>query len=200
MNYSEVLSLIAIIFSGTTLFYMLWRERRNIDLDINESLLFKSPKKFDHFINITNYSKLPISINKIEVFESKSISKIFFLYKNKESPIFIDLDIVEKIYTAQNSKTKEINSIIYSCTLPINLSPYSSFKDIFRFEYFSSSNQEVINKLLNNKNEILYFKIYTSRGTFWRKLNINNVKIFQEPLEFYNKFYNHKKVTNKNID
>ncbi|UXR32760.1 hypothetical protein [Staphylococcus simulans] len=197
MTNSDLLSLIAIIISAFTLFKVLWQERKHLNIEIHEALIFKNPKKFDIFISFMNLSKLPIGINKITVYDSRVKKSIFFNNEVKNKQIFKDISVTEILFTAGSKNN--FSSTLYNNSLPINIEPYSSTKDIIRFDFSKDIADEGINNFKLNHNT-LFVKISTTRGVFWKKISMDNISFYDKPIEFYQKYKHHKKSSNKNID
>lgn len=163
MTNSDLLSLIAIIISAFTLFKVLWQEKKHLNIEIHEALIFKNPKKFDIFISFMNLSKLPIGINKITVYDSRVKKSIFFNNEVKNKQIFKDISVTEILFTAGSKNN--FSSTLYNNSLPINIEPYSSTKDIIRFDFSNDIADEGINNFKLNHNT-LFVKISTTRGVF----------------------------------
>ncbi|MDW8563856.1 MULTISPECIES: hypothetical protein [Staphylococcus] len=197
MTNSDTFSLIAIFISAFALFKILWQERKHLKIEIHEALIFKDPKKFDIFISFMNLSKLPIGVNQIAVYDSRVKNSIFFNNEVKHNQIFKDIGTTEILYTVEGKCN--FNSILYNNSLPINIEPYSSIKDIIRLDFSNGISDEEINNFKLNHNT-LHVKISTTRGIFWRKISMDNISAYDEPMEFYKKYKHHKKLSNKNID
>ncbi|MGK4468270.1 hypothetical protein [Mammaliicoccus sciuri] len=196
MNNSEVISLLALLISGFTLFKVLWQEKKRLAIDIHNAFIFKNPKKFDIYISFSNSSKLPIAITKIEIYDRIAINSPCYKKANIKNIILSDIGNVEVLYTS--SSKGQLTSAIYSNSLPINIAPYSSIKDIIRFDINENIKEKNID-LIESK-DVIFVKIYTTRGIFWKSISTKDISIQSNPFDYYVKLKHHNKVSNKNID
>ncbi|MCO8292537.1 hypothetical protein [Tetragenococcus halophilus] len=188
MRVSDWIALIALIISIISLYRTLFQQRKNLTIKINECSLFRQAKKFDIFFSFNNLSSLPISINKIVILHNNTI-------------LFEDHGITELLYTSK--RNERYNSLLYSNGLPINLAPYTSDKDIIRFDIMELNEPKDygdFERVIENKNGELKIKIYTTRGKSETTIKVEDVEIKNDPSEFYNKYANHKKVSNQNLN
>ncbi|WP_338476068.1 hypothetical protein [Tetragenococcus halophilus] len=188
MKVSDWISLTALIISIISLYRVLFQQRKNLTIKINECSLFRQAKKFDIFLSFNNLSSLPISINEIKIF-----------YDNKI--LLEDHGITELLFTSSKGKG-EYNSLLYSNGLPINLAPYTSDKDIIRFDIIGlkkAKDYGDFERIIKNKIGEFKIKVYTTRGEVETTIEVENIGIEDDPAKFYEKYTNHKKLSNQNL-
>lgn len=163
-NWKEIIVSSITIITFIRVFIL---ERSRLKINIIE--YDKIENNLDVYISFINSSKLPTSITNIEI-------------KHKGQIIGVINPYTELVYSKGNK------NLIYSNSLPVNLTPFSSDKDLFRFR--------LIDELPTEKEVKFVFE--TSRNR--QIVKLNNFKLPKTAMEFHRKLHNHKKVSNKNQD
>ncbi|MCG2097645.1 hypothetical protein K4Q97_03085 [Staphylococcus epidermidis] len=167
-NWANILKIIVSLISIVTFIRVFLYERSRLKVNI---IGYDQMEEYlDVYISFSNSSKLPISINEIQIF-------------HKNTMIGEIENFTEKILGQPDGK-----SIVYSNPMPLNLNSYSSDKDLFRIK--------LVEKLPLNKT--LTFKFITTRKNITYK--IKDFKLPQYRMSFHTKLEHHKKVSNKNKD
>ena len=167
-NWANILKIIVSLISIVTFIRVFLYERPRLKVNI---IGYDQIEEYlDVYISFSNSSKLPISINEIQIF-------------HKNTMIGEIENFTEKILGQTDGE-----SIVYSNPMPLNLNSYSSDKDLFRIK--------LVEKLPLNKT--LTFKFITTRKNITYK--IKDFKLPQYKMSFHKKLKHHKKVSNKNKD
>ena len=157
---SIIISIVSLTVSIITLIYSLITNSKRVSLLINYYTCIRIEKGnyYDFDVIISNESRIPISINSIEMVYGKE------KYKFIKSP--------RNIITNKDIKTnveRKVNSDLF----PITINSSSS-----KHCFISVYGPETINK------EKVVFNIYTNRGLLKSKIELNNYYV--EPEEFAN--------------
>lgn len=167
-NWTNILKIIVSLISIVTFIRVFLYERSRLKVNI---IGYDQIEEYlDVYISFSNSSKLPISINEIQIF-------------HKNTMIGEIENFTEKILGQTDGK-----NIVYSNPMPLNLNSYSSDKDLFRIK--------LVEELPLNKT--LTFKFITTRKNITYK--IKDFKLPQYRRSFHRKLKHHKKVSNKNKD
>ncbi|MCD8844304.1 hypothetical protein [Staphylococcus gallinarum] len=197
---SIIVSLISAVFTAITFIRLFKLEKQNLEIEIINIFFFKVGNKLDCYISFNNLSKLPIAITNINI-------------SHKGKKILTDIGVTEILYsneikkqilfsTKRNSKkdtNSKLISTLYSNSLPINLKPYSSEKDIIRFNLTNDSEKDELENILSSNSENIEIEIKTTRNPVNKSFPINEIKRFENVQEFYKKFEHHKKTSNQNL-
>ncbi len=204
---SIIVSAVSAVFTGITFVRVFKLEKQNLEIEIIGIFFFKVGNKLDCYISFNNSSKLPIAITNINI-------------SHKEKKILTDVGVTEILYSNEvkkqmlfSSKRKlkedsdsKLMSTLYSNSLPINLKPYSSEKDIIRFNLIKDSEEDDIElkkdeleNILSSTSGNIEIEIKTTRNPINESYPINKIKQFNKVEEFYKKFKHHKKTSNQNL-
>ncbi|PTK88308.1 hypothetical protein, partial [Staphylococcus gallinarum] len=113
-NWANILKVIVALISIATFIRVFLYERAR--LKVNIIGYDQISTYLDVYVSFSNYSKLPISINEIQIF-------------HKNTMIGEIENFTEKILGETDGK-----NIVYSNPMPLNLNSYSSEKDLFRIK------------------------------------------------------------------